>query len=195
MELPDEVRKAHHLPEACVGLHADELVKVVGETVGRGAAGRPAVISLYARVWWGRLEPGPVLLPHVPPVRGELVQEQAGWHHAEDPVVLGVQDGIGTKCLSHIFVKICWKGQFTVQVIDQGSFIWPVDKNHMVVPDNQFFFVLSRLLPPEWNDPLLVGDEDRETLGQLILEVLLEILTDFVDIFLTITGGVGTLCC
>jgi len=63
----------------------------------------------------------------------------------------------------------------------------------MVVPENWITGVCSSFLVPEWNHLLFVGDKDSMAVFQRVEGSIFNVFAEFVNILLTVAGGVGTL--
>ena len=162
MKLFHEIREAEDLPETGGLVHADEVVQVVGGArAGDGGVGGR------------RLQPAPVFFSHVATVGREILKKRRRRDDSEYSVVLGVQDGVRPECLCHIFVEIGGERQDRIEVVDEGSIVRTIDEDDVVVPDDEFLFVPSSLLPPQRDDALLVRNKHGVALVQLVLVIVL----------------------
>ena len=63
----------------------------------------------------------------------------------------------------------------------------------MVIPDDQFLLVPAGLLLPKRDDSLLIRNKNGKALVKFVLKVLFKVLTNFENIFFTVTGRVRAL--
>ena len=106
-KLFDKFGERQNFADADRGLHRDELVEVVRRLGRRDRRVR--------RRW---LHPRPVGLLHVTSIRREGREKDGGWHDPEEAMVLGVEDGVGTKRLRDVLVKE--GGEREVWILQRG---------------------------------------------------------------------------
>ena len=68
-----------------------------------------------------------------------------------------------------------------------------IQKNNMIIPDDQLLLLPPGLLPPQGDDALLVGDKHNNALVHLAPRTLFHRLAELVHVFFTVARGIRAL--